>query len=575
MSSPMNRLLNISISGCNQACILTEFKGTEALAAPFSYELKLHTKGVLPNIVGSSATVTLAADSGTPRYFNGIIDECVSLKESDQQFSYYQLKLISWFGCLNKNKNNRVFINKTPKQIIQSVLQTYPLSQFTLSKLQGGTDPLEYYVQYQESDQHFLQRLFEQCGFFYYFVHTENTHQMVIADQISAYVDSNLSMVYTSMKPMQTNLVKWGHRYQLANSQIQQSDYNFTQPSNSLFEQASANTNPTNIGAYTIYPGNYSTSEAGLTLTQIRAKAAAIPANLVNTSSHHASLNPASTFKVTSHDIASEENSYVVISIEHHATDHGSVAAGHTSSPSTSSTKPPYVNHFLCMPARQVYYPPLETPYVSIAGTQTGVVTGPSGEEIYTDEYGRVEVQFRWVASDTKTPAASYWLRVAQLWAGNSWGSQFIPRIGHEVLISFENGDPSRPLVIGSAYNGDNMPPYALPENQNLSGIKTRSTMKGNSSQYNELHFDDSQGSEQVYIHAQKDLNQRINNNETIQVTNDYALTLQEGNQTIAVPQGSVTITAGKTLILNAGSSNIQMDWSGISIQGGVVKINT
>jgi type VI secretion system secreted protein VgrG len=257
---------------------------------------------------------------------------------------------------------------------------------------------------------------------------------------------------------------------------------------------------------------------------------------------------------------------YVLTDIEHNA---------HTTSFGTSkgAMEDHYSNSFRCIPAPVHFRPPRLTPHPSVAGPQPAVVVGPSGEEIYVDKYGRIKVQFFWDRQGKKDENSSCWVRVSQLWAGKNWGAIFTPRIGQEVMVDFLEGDPDQPLVTGRVYNAEQMPPYALPANMTQSGIKTRSSKNGGSDNFNELRFEDKKGSEEVYFHAEKDMNRVVENNDTLKVGNDQTIEIKNNRtETVTTGNESVTIKTGNRLVeVSQGNDDhkIKMGNRGVEISMG------
>ena len=285
--------------------------------------------------------------------------------------------------------------------------------------------------------------------------------------------------------------------------------------------------------------------------------------------------------------------------MEHKAIDETHL--GNSTNPST------YSNSFKALPATTVYRPPPDTRRPLIAGPQTAKVVGPSGEDIYCDKYGRIRVQFFWDRDGKNNENSSCWIRVAQVFAGANWGTIYTPRIGMEVVVVFLDGDPDQPLVIGSVYNENNMPPYALPGAKTQSGIKTRSTTKGTSSTYNEMRIEDKKDSELFYFRAQKDFQREVMNNDTLTVSNDqtitvkqnlsetisegnmsstiskgnksidvqkgnYNLTLASGNMSVQCNGGNITMKAANSITFQVGSNQIIINQSGVTIKGTMVQ---
>src|SRR5215204_4872627 len=235
------------------------------------------------------------------------------------------------------------------------------------------------------------------------------------------------------------------------------------------------------------------------------------------------------TFALTRH--GNGDGRYVLTCVEHTAYQVDDYRSG-------SGGEANYSNTFCCIPVGLPYRPARTTAKPVIPGTQTAVVVGPKGQEIFTDKFGRVKVQFHWDRQGKNDADSSCWVRVAQVWAGKRWGAYFTPRIGQEVVVAFVEGDPDRPIVVGSVYNADMMPPYTLPDNMTQSGIKTRSTMNGGSENFNELRFEDKKGSEDIYFHAEKDFHRVVENDDDLKVGHDQTMEIKN-NRTEVVKEGN------------------------------------
>ena len=574
-TTPKNdKFLNLSIAGFKDKLSTNRFVGTDYLSEPFRYEVFAHTslKNTFDNLIGCAACLTLTADNQAIHYFHGLINQVTVHKTNLQGLSEYKITLVSWLEQLKKTHTNRIFIQKTPREILQTVFSSYKNAHYDLSFLAGGDQTLDYFVQYQESDFNFISRLLEKEGFFYYFIHNEEGYQLIIADQNSAYNVTDVQLSYNKSTAHTSEIKNWEHNYQLTNNKIQQSDYNFLNPHNLMLHQAGANRGSLTLQPSYIYPGDYQDDKTGAHLTMLRANQAELSSHLISATTHEAALSAGSKFKVIKHESVHEQGSYVALSVHHQAQDASSAFSEEKLS--SPNEKPKYFNQITCMVANRLFYPALNTTKPIIAGSQTGTVTGPEGEEIYTDEYGRVQVAFNWLQNNGQTTAKSYWVRVSQHWAGKSWGLQFIPRIGDEVIISFENGDPSRPMILGSAYNAHNLPPYPLPDSSSKSGIKTRSTLNGDASQYNEFSFEDLTDAEKIRIHAQKDFKTDVNFNQHIVVKNNHQTLVKEGNQYTTIAKGKAELVASKLISLKTGDSVLSITAQGISLSAAKIQVN-
>jgi type VI secretion system secreted protein VgrG len=310
------------------------------------------------------------------------------------------------------------------------------------------------------------------------------------------------------------------------------------------------------------YPGGFSTSGDGESRARVRlqeSEASFIVARGVSTAR---SLAPGTRFTFKGHFRSDQESDYLLTSLVHNANQGGDFRSG-----SATSEQLHYGNRFGCIPFSTPYRPPRRTPRPVIPGAQTGVVVGKSGEEIWTDKYGRVKVQFHWDRYSKADENSSCWVRVAQASAGKNWGSIVLPRIGQEVVISFLDGDPDRPLVTGRVYNAERMPPYDLPSEQTKSTMKTDSS-KG-SSGFNEIRFEDAAGNEQIFIHAERNQDVRIKKDSMENVGNESHRTVSKddfqqisGDQHLTVKgdqngsvEGTISLKAGSDLQAKVGQN--------------------
>jgi type VI secretion system secreted protein VgrG len=342
----------------------------------------------------------------------------------------------------------------------------------------------------------------------------------------------------------------WSHNYEFRTGVWTLNDYNFKEPNKSQLASSvtqSKFANNKNFKHYE-YPGIYD-FPSGRELAKLRMEAEEVSINTIMGSSTVISFFAGGLFKVEKHESKDERGDYILTSVTHFAQD-ASYFAGEAGSSH-------YKNDFTCIPADVQYRPAPKHIKPTMRGPQSAVVTGPQGEEIYIDEYGRIKVQFIWDQEGKKDENSSCYLRVMQSWAGNQWGASFIPRIGHEVIVTFLDGDPDRPIVTGTVYNGANKPVYS---SKTQSGIKTRSTKGGTAANANELRFEDLKGSEQIFIHAEKNLDTEVENDETHSVDHDRTKTVKHdenstiendrnktvnNNQTETIKQNK-TITVGK-----------------------------
>jgi len=519
-----NRFIAIDTPLGDDVLLLTSFSGQEDLSRLFTYHLELLSErdSISPReIVGKNVTFRVRlADGQSFRYFNGFVSR-FSAGSRGSGLRRYQAEIVPWTWFLTRTTDCRIFQNKSVPDIIEQIFRDLGFSDYETSQIKGSHPPWEYCVQYRETAFNFISRLMEQEGIFYYFRHEDGKHTLVLADQKGAYKDCPENEVEYEVtfggRTTADRLTSWSHHYEFTPGKWAQTDYNFIDhparneptPSNLMMTNEQSTVSLDNIDNYEIfdYPGDYADKSAGSAATKIRMEEDEVAHDVVNASSTCRTFTPGGKFKVTRHDCEAEVNkTFVIISIQHHATEPSDIGGG-------SGGEQDYGNSFSCMPASTIFRPACITRKPAIYGAQTAVVVGPPGSEIHTDEYGRVQVQFFWdrygsrLQGDQPEPC---WLRVGQIIAGKNWGAMFIPRVGQEVIVTFLEGDPDRPIITSVVYNADQMPPYEPKTDKTKSYIKTNSSTGGEG--YNEIQFEDKAGKEMLYFHAQRNMDVRVRN---------------------------------------------------------------
>ncbi|WP_444993952.1 type VI secretion system Vgr family protein [Aliikangiella sp. IMCC44359] len=507
-----NHLISITdFSLGKDTFLLTSFQGDEHISKMFAFNIEVLSENhdISPDdIVGKTGTVTIQNDE--KRKFNGHIYQFWQGEVEGHNLRRYKMIMVPWLWFLQKTNNHRIFQEKNSKEIITQIFNDLGFSDFTF-KAAGGKKR-EYCIQHNESDFEFVSRLLEEEGIAYYFKHEDGKHTLHLVDQKNAYeICSETDLDYSKGTNSNAQIRSWEHIHEFRKGQWSLNDYNFKEPNNALLaieKTTSKFTKNKNFEHYE-YPGLYDFG-SGSELVKIRLDAEETNRDIVKASSDCSSFYAGGRFAVKRHSHKNEKGEYIIISIRHSVVDDTYITGGENDAG--------YHNSFTCIPS-DVHFRPLQEHHRPVMkGPQSAVVVGPSGEEIYIDEYGRVKVQFIWDREGKMDENSSCWIRVAQSWAGNGWGSSFIPRIGHEVIVNFLDGDPDRPLIMGSVYNGKNKITYP---SKTQSGIKTRSTKGGTAENYNELRFEDKKGSEQIYVHAEKNMDTQIENDETLTVDND------------------------------------------------------
>jgi type VI secretion system secreted protein VgrG len=531
-----HRLIRIATPLGGDELLITGFRGHEEISRLFHFELSLlsHNHRIaFKNIIGGNVTVSLLLANGEERFLNGIVASFsqsggnVQEEGSGAVFSRYTATIVPWLWLLTKTADLRIFQGKSAVDIIEQIFSEKKLSDYT-KKLNGSYQPRDYCVQYRETDFNFISRLMEEEGISYYFSHENGKHTLVLANATNAYSPcrhyekvryqvSSGSGVFLNEDMIQ-NLEL---RNEIRVGKVSLNDYNFETPNTKLLVELESGVNlgPGEKEVYD-YPGLYTKiKDNGDDLARVRIQEE--EARIVSIAGSSDVRGFASGYSFTLEDYFRDEmnnKKYLLTAVDHVADQQGFRSGGDGGNS--------YANSFTCIPLDTPFRPPRLTPKPVVEGVQTAIVVGPSGDEIYTDKYGRIKVQFHWDRESKANKSSSCWMRVGQIWAGTGWGAMFIPRIGQEVIVDFLEGDPDRPIVTGSVYHSTNMPPYQLPDE------KTKTTIKSNSSKggggFNEIRFEDKKGSEQIFIHGEKDFDLRVKNDRKEYIGNERHLTVEK-----------------------------------------------
>ena len=507
--------------------VLVGIDGEDGISTLFHYRLRLQSldKDIpFKDLVGKQATVTIEMDHGkAKRAIDGIITS-IQLSHFDDRepLVFYEAELRPWLYLLTLSGDCRIFQDKSVPEIVAEVCGKAGFTQVQ-RKLTGIHEPRQFCVQYGETDYNFVARLLEQEGIFYYFDHTDGEaggprHDLVLGDDPGAFklcphVDR---LRYHPQKAVDDNdNALNGIRYvnSVTTRGIGVDSYNFQAPATPLHSSAEGQKG---IGTLNFFSGNFTTSGDGERYARILQEAAAAPASMIQGFGQTRSLCAGHRFSVTDHPRHDVNSIYVVHRLR------------------IEATRQNYRASFDALPLSVPFRPSGTAVRPRIHSSQTAVVVGKPGEEVWVDVYGRIKVQFHWDRQGRKDENSSCWIRVAQNWAGKSYGTMFLPRVGQEVIVSFLDGDPDRPIVTGAVYNGEQPVPYDLPANATRSTIKTRSTKSID--RFNEIRFEDRTNQEELYLRAQKDMKAEI--------LNDLSTTVG-GNETHSVKQSADGGNAG------------------------------
>jgi type VI secretion system secreted protein VgrG len=514
--------------------LLRSFRGDEGISRLFQFTLEMVSEDNAIDfhaIVGKPVTVTLNLGNNVEHHLNGIVGRFVQ-EETNLRLTRYFADIHPWLWLLTKTADCRIFQNKSTPDIIEAIFSDLGFTDFR-NDLKNTYDKREYCVQYNETAFNFVSRLMEEEGIFYYFEHSADKHTLVLGDDADAHktcpglestaVHFRQSLVdHTQDLAITRCLVE----EQVVTGSFAHDDFNFETPNMDLKVESQSDTPKYRVYEY---PGGFLKKDAGEKRANLRLDSLEQPKKIIRGDSFVRAFVAGHKFELKDHYRPDVNQKYVLQSVSH------------------AATQEDYSNSFTAFPADVAYRPPRLTSKPRISGTQTAIVVGKAGEEIWTDKYGRVKVQFHWDQLGKNDENSSCWIRVDYGWAGKQWGGIFLPRIGQEVIVSYLEGDPDCPLITGAVYNSEQVVPYTLPDEQTKSTVKTNSSKGGNG--FNEIRFEDKKDSEELYFHAQKDQNivvehdrtKKVLNNETNEIKQDRSTTIQEGNDTYVVAKGNRT----------------------------------
>jgi type VI secretion system secreted protein VgrG len=514
--------------------LLHSFRGDEGISRLFEFTLEMVSEDNAIDfqaIVGKPVTITLSLGNDVEHNVNGIVGRFVQ-EETNLRLTRYFADIHPWLWLLTKTTDCRIFQNKSTPDIIEAIFSDLGFTDFR-NDLKNAYDKREYCVQYNETAFNFVSRLMEEEGIFYYFEHTAEKHTLVLGDDADAHktcpgLESTTVYFRQSLVDHTQDLAitRCLVEEQVVSGTFAHDDFNFETPNMDLKVESQSDAPKFRVYEY---PGGFLKKDAGEKRANLRLDSLEQPKKIIRGDGFVRAFAAGHKFELKDHYRADVNQKYVLQSVSHAATQEN------------------YTNSFTAFPADVPYRPPRQTAKPRISGTQTAIVVGKAGEEIWTDKYGRVKVQFHWDQLGKNDENSSCWIRVDYGWAGKQWGGIFLPRIGQEVIVSYLEGDPDCPLITGAVYNSEQVVPYTLPDEQTKSTVKTNSSKGGNG--FNEIRFEDKKDSEELYFHAQKDQNivvehdrtKKILNNETNEIKQDRLTTIQEGNDTYVVSKGNRT----------------------------------
>jgi type VI secretion system secreted protein VgrG len=587
------RPLKVTTPLSPDALLLVGLTGQEGLSQLFTFQLDLiatnETEIAFDKLLGQPVAVSLAMPGDKTRNFHGICCR-VSQGAREEVFTSYRMDVVPQLWLLTRRAQSRIFQHITVPDILKKLHDGIDVDW----QIQGKFEPRDYCVQYRETDFNFVSRLMEEEGIYYYFKHSPSGHKMVVANtpQSHADVPGATTIHFTGMaggRLKDDRIFFWEKMQELRSGKYTLWDHCFELPHKHL---EADKTIPDSIQVGTVthkqkvgsndkleiydFPGEYAQRFDGINknggeqpadiqkifddnkrTVGIRMQQEAVQGLVVRGRSDCRQLTSGHKFTLDRHFNA--DGQYVLTCVQHTARLANYLADGEGFF---------YENSFTCIPFEQPYRPPRTSPRPVVQGSQTAVVVGPPGEEIFCDKYSRVKVQFHWDREGKLNGDSSCWVRVSTLWAGKQWGVIHIPRIGQEVIIDFLEGDPDQPIITGSVYNAEQMPPYKLPDNRTQSGIKSRSSLNGSPANFNEIRFEDKKGSELVTIHAEKDQSISVEHDESHTVGHDRSKDIGHDETTHVGHNRTETVDNDETITIHGNRTETVDKNETITIHG-------
>jgi type VI secretion system Vgr family protein len=492
------------------------FHVTEALSTNFSVDLTLACDQdvTFDDVIGQTACLTVLGHQ-TDRYWHGVIRD-FTFMGTNERFLIFRATLVPVLWLLTQEQDCRIFQDENTQQIVEKILKEAGLTgkEYAFNNQNPGTTR-EYCVQYRESDFNFISRLLEEDGIFFFFDHDQKDTTVVFGDGANAYkpIDGQPKVALSPAPGMvsENEFVRTiNFSRHVHSGKITVRDYNFEKPALDLTGEGKDKVFD-NLEVYD-YPGRYSDQGAGKKIANLRLQQSITYKDQCMGDSVCPRFAPGRTFTLKTSEKRPEfGKEYLLVSVSHDGEQ--PQALEELSNPHASNS---YHNTFSCIPASVTFRPQGAASKPLISGVQTAIVVGPSGEEIFTDKYGRIKVQFHWDRQGKKDDKSSCWIRVSQVFTGAGFGAMAVPRIGQEMIVGFIEGDPDRPIITGRVYHGNNPPPYNLPDEKTKTTFRSNSSIGGNG--FNELRFEDKKGREEVFLHAQKDWNTKVLNDRNTEI---------------------------------------------------------
>lgn len=547
-----------------------QMRGTEALSYLFEFDVVFHSKksGLSAKaMLGKDVTLKVETEGGkSVRYFSGI---CTRFGSGGREGEHllYTAKLRPWLWLASRRSDCKIFQFKKVPAIITDVLGKYGFT--VLNKLKKTYRQWEYCVQYQETDLNFVMRLMEHEGIYFFFQHEQGNHKLVLVDEVSCHatVPGKATIKYYGLDAAavvdEEHFNSWQVLEEVNSGEYITDDYDFENPRGDLKTKRK---NPLGHAQDAweryMWPGGYVKLGDGENYAGVRLESLEAEHDRTQGNTTVRTMAPGYLFTLERCPQADQNREYLAVAVNYFFRDNARMSAGSGDGDATWNIL------VTSQPTAIPFRPQPVTAKPVTHGPQTALVVGPAGEEIYTDKYGRVKVQFYWDRYGQKNQDSSCWIRVSQPWAGEKWGFIHIPRIGQEVVVDFVGGDPDYPLITGRVYNADQMPPYGLPDNKTASGIKSRSTKSGTPTDFNEIRMEDLKGKEQLYVHAQRNMDTVVEASETRVVGVDRDTRIGQHDSRFVVQNDKQVIGANQSIQVQANQDTMVKADQNVSVLG-------
>ena len=529
------------------ALLFRRMSGSEELGRMFQFELELLSRKPdikFGDLLGRNVTIRLDLPDRKKRYFNGFVTRFnQSDVNTEEDHTPYSAIVSPWLWFLTRTADCRIFQDKTVPDIIKEVFRDHGFTDFE-DKLIRTYRQWEYCVQYRETDFNFVSRLMEQEGIYYFFKHEENKHMLVLADDITAhkfFPDYEEIPYYppdSALRREREHIFDWTISQEVKPGVYALNEFNFKKPKANMEVKAAVRRDHARSDLEIFdYPGEYVEADEGENYVRARIEELHAQYEQISGQANARGLCVGCLYTLSGYPRKDQNREYLVESATYEIESNEYASAG--------GSGEVYACSFTVLESKTPFRSARVTPKPVVQGPQTAIVVGTPGDEITTEEYGRVKIQFHWDRYGKKDFNSSCWVRVSHPWAGKNWGSVAIPRYGQEVIVEFLEGDPDCPIITGRVYNKDTMPPYELPGSGMVSGLKSNSTPGGGG--YNEMSMDDTKGKEKITIHAQYDMNTTVEHDQTTKVVSgDRSVTVETGKFTEAIQSDtSITVKEG------------------------------